>query len=273
MNPPYSAIIIADSIAPCGRRLITAVMTYPRMVHADFMTHRMLSRNASSSRAMPVERTVRQIISNPAEVTWWGANQRGMQATSELRGWRRAVAERIFYAARWPALGAAWSLMKLGLHKQLANRLLEPWAYITVIVSATDLHNLFALRCHPAAQPEIKRAVEALRAAVIASVPKRLAAGEWHLPFVTDEERTALPTETLVKLSVARCARVSYLTHDGKRDLQRDVELYEQLSRDRHLSPTEHAAIALAEPERHGNFTGFKQLRKAIPNEDGEGAR
>lgn len=167
----------------------------------------------------------------------------------------------------------AWTLMKLRLHKQLANRLLEPWAYITVIVSATDLANLFALRCHPAAQPEIRRAVEALRLAVEASTPRMLAAGEWHLPFVTDAERNALPEATLVKLCVARCARVSYLTHDGKRDPQRDVELYEQLTRDRHLSPTEHAAMALDAAERHGNFTGFKQLRKWIRDEDGEGGQ
>jgi hypothetical protein len=142
------------------------------MVHADFMTHRMLSRNASSSRAMPVRHTLDQVRCRPAEVTWWGVNQRGMQARDELSGWRRRAAMALFYGARWPMLGAAWSLMKLGLHKQLANRLLEPWAYITVIVSATDLDNLFALRCHPDAQPEIRRAVEALRAAVASSEPR-----------------------------------------------------------------------------------------------------
>lgn len=272
MDAPYSARIIADSVAPCGRRLITAVMTYPRMVHSELMTHRALSRNSSSSRAMPVNAMMRQVMHDPAQPTWWGANQRGMQANSELTGWRRRAVERIFYGARWPMLVVAWTLMKLGLHKQLANRLLEPWAYITVIVSATDLTNLFKLRCHPAAQPEIRRAVESLRAAVMASTPRQLAAGEWHLPFVTDDERSQLPTDVLLKLCVARCARVSYLTHDGKRDLQRDVELYAQLSRDGHLSPTEHAAVALAEPERHGNFTGFKQLRKTIPDESGEAA-
>lgn len=270
MQTQYTARVIADSIAPCGRRLVTVVMTYPRMVHSELMTHRALSRNSSSSRAMPVNALVRQVMRDPARPTWWGANQRGMQADGELTGWRRAAVERIFYGARWPMLGVAWSLMKLGLHKQLANRLLEPWATITVIVSATDLRNLFSLRCHPAAQPEIRRAVEAVRAAVETSTPRALSAGEWHLPFVTDDERAELPTETLIKLSVARCARVSYLTHDGKRDLQRDVELYDQLARDRHLSPTEHAAQALDVPERHGNFTGFKQLRKLIPNEDGE---
>jgi thymidylate synthase ThyX len=169
-------------------------------------------------------------------------------------------------------LGAAWSLMKLGLHKQLANRLLEPWAYITVIVSATDLDNLFALRCHPDAQPEIRRAVEALRAAVAASEPRHLRMGEWHLPFVTDDERAALPIGTLVKLAVARCARISYLTHDGKRDPERDVQLHDQLLQSRHLSPFEHVAMALDWPVRHGNFTGFKQARKDIAGEDGERA-
>jgi hypothetical protein len=242
------------------------------MVHADFMTHRMLSRNASSSRAMPVRHTLDQVRCRPAEVTWWGVNQRGMQARDELSGWRRRAAMALFYGARWPMLGAAWSLMKLGLHKQLANRLLEPWAYITVIVSATDLDNLFALRCHPDAQPEIRRAVEALRAAVAASEPRHLRMGEWHLPFVTDDERAALPIGTLVKLAVARCARISYLTHDGKRDPERDVQLHDQLLQSRHLSPFEHVAMALDWPVRHGNFTGFKQARKDIAGEDGERA-
>lgn len=266
----YSARIIADSVAPCGRRLITAVLTYPRMVHAELMTHRMLSRNTSSSRAIPVEKTMQQVVCSPAQVAWWGANQRGMQARVELTGAKRWFAQRLFYAARWPMLGVAWMLVKLNLHKQLVNRLLEPWTYITVIVSATELENLFALRCHPDAQPEIRKAIELLRAAVNESVPRQLAAGEWHLPFVTEDERLQLSTDTLLKLSVARCARVSYLTHDGKRDANRDVALYDQLVRDRHLSPTEHAAVALATPDRHGNFVGFMQLRKTIPNESGE---
>jgi hypothetical protein len=242
------------------------------MVHSELMTHRALSRNSSSSRAMPVHAMMHQVVRQPAEPAWWGANQRGMQAHAELLGWRRRLAEALFYGARWPALGAAWTLMKLGLHKQLANRLLEPWAYITVVVSATDLDNLFSLRCHPDAQPEIRRAVESLRSAVAASTPRRLRAGEWHLPFVTDEERSSLSSGTLIKLSVARCARVSYLTHDGKRDPERDVQLHDQLLQSRHLSPFEHVAQALDWPVRHGNFTGFKQARKDIPGEAGEAA-
>jgi len=148
--------------------------------------------------------------------------------------------------------------------------LLEPFAWITVIITATDWANFFTQRCHPDAQPEIKHIAEMMLAAYRASAPATVEMGRWHLPLIQDDERT-LPDEQLCKVSVARCARVSYLTHDGKRDRERDLELYERLlggGANGHWSPFEHVATPASDPERHSaNFAGWEQYRKRFPQE------
>jgi hypothetical protein len=158
----------------------------------------------------------------------------------------------------------------IDLHKQLVNRLLEPFAWITVIVTATDWTNFFTQRCHPDAQPEIKHIADLMLAAYRASVPGLVGAGRWHLPLIADDERP-LPDELLCRLSVARCARVSYLTHDGKRDHARDLELYERLlggGANGHWSPFEHVATPAADPAApSANFRGWEQFRKRFPQE------
>jgi hypothetical protein len=267
----FSVKILADSLAPCGERLTTWELTYPRFIHSEVMTHRVFSRNAASSRAIPIQKMVAAVIRDPAGPIWWGKNQAGMQAREELRGPRRWFAIRVWFAARWFAIVVAWLLWKIGLHKQIANRILEPWSWITVILSSTDFANFFVQRNHIDAQPEFAWVAAEMWTQYDSGTPRRLKAGEWHLPFVSDEEAAELRSLGIDPraVSVGRCARVSYLTHDGRRAPHEDVGLHDRLkaATPGHWSPFEHVARAMAEPRRSGNFVGFEQYRKMFPGE------
>ena len=250
----YEAKVLADSIAQ-GVRLTTLQVTFPRIVLAEFNTHRMFSRNSASSRAIPVEKNIERILADPFIPAAFGANQKGMQSGEALSRADQEQAGEAWYDAMKQAVSHAKALSKIGVHKQWANRLLEPFAWHTVIVTATEWENFFALRCSPEAQPEIRTIAEMMREAMVASTPANLVPGEWHLPFIDDRDVSRNPPregwerpydklsiENAVKLSVARCARVSYLTHDGKRDVEADIALYERLLKSGHMSPFEHAA-------------------------------
>jgi hypothetical protein len=278
-----SARVIADSINPNGERLTTVEATFNRYILAELNTHRMLSRNSASSRAIPVRRILRQVWSDPAMPVSWGANQAGMQARSELLGWRLWAARRLFLLARLPALAIAWLLTRVGLHKQVANRLLEPWIWHTAIISATEWENFFKLRLHPDAQPEFQELARCIRAAMDASVPQRLEWGMWHQPYLQPEDWAAVASSSACAaemgtgfvpetalVSVARCAAVSYVRQGEKRDPQKDIELSMRLRNSGHWSPFEH--VAQAAPVSMGNFSGWKQLRKFYPGESGRKA-
>ncbi len=273
----YSTRVLKDSLAPCGKRLTTWELTYPRFVHAELMTHRMFSRNSASSRAIPTEKLMARIREDPALPQWWGKNQSGMQANEELDGAARAEAERLWLTARDQMLAAVEQLGKVGLHKQLANRLIEPWMFITVIVSATEYSNWFHLRNHRMAQPEIAWVARAMWQQYQEHQPAEVPEGGWHLPLFDEVREGPLDTHQAIdrakKVSTGRCARVSYLTHEGVRDPDKDVELHDRLSsgpatgEPGHWSPFEHVAMALAEPTRSGNFFGWSQYRKAFDTE------
>lgn len=304
----YAAKVLADSVSPDGVRLTTLQVTFPRFVLAEFNTHRMFSRNSASSRAIPVEKRIAMIEEDPFIPEQFGKNQKGMQAHSLLEERDAAIAKDIWFVAVESAISKARGLARLGVHKQLANRLLEPFAWHTCIVTATEWSNFFALRCNPDAQPEIRKAAELMRDAMAASEPRRLEYDDWHLPLVDDEngmmpeiktfiDENAALTESetwslLCKISVARCARVSYLTHDGRRDPQADLELYERLVKSGHMSPLEHVARPITFDDMNadrvmsygandgydaaygpqdmwmGNLRGWFSFRKTIPNED-----
>lgn len=261
-----SAAILRDSIGPSGRRITTFLLRYPRFIHAEFMTHRVFSRNASSSRAIPFQRALENIKADPAMPIRFGKNRPGMQATSDLSQEAQREAEGIWLAALEGAITYAQKLHEMGVHKQLTNRILEPFSHITVVCTATEFDNFFALRHHPAAQPEIYDLADKMAGALKASSPTWLALGEWHLPFIADDD----PNDIDIKLkrSVARCARTSYLTHDNKETtLAKDVELFERLITEEpmHASPAEHQAQAVADSNfRSGNFTGWLQYRKVL---------
>lgn len=271
------AEIIADSINKVGIRLTTFVLTYPRFIHSEFMTHRMFSRNASSSRAIPVKKQIEMVANNPAIPLAFTKNQKGMQGGEALDGKAAELAEKTWMMACFHAMDKARMLADLEVHKQYANRILEPFSHITVVCTSTDYANFFALRCHKDAQPEIQALADEMYKLYSSNEPKSLEDGEWHLPFIDqnseiDTENDTLKFETLIKKSVARCARVSYLTHDGKQSTtSQDVELYNRLvgSTPIHASPAEHQAMATSDKNlRSGNFRGWVQYRQTLNNQN-----
>lgn len=267
------ARVLVDSRNSKGVRLTTFELYYPRFIHAEFMTHRLFSRNAGSSRAIRTDRMIAMVAENPAIPVYWGANQKGMQARQEVDDRDGALAW--WLGARDAALTQHALGLKLGLHKQIVNRVLEPFQMITVIASSTDWDNWFWLRNHPDAQPEIQVLAKCMLKALLESTPASLQAGEMHLPLYRpledDQDVVSLAREldlpqSIIKarLSVARCARVSYLTHDGRRDLLEDLRLHDDLAQSHHYSPFEHVAHACDDKRAYANFHGFKQYRLGL---------
>lgn len=298
--------ILLDSINVANdSRITTWVLEYPRFVHSEFLTHRMFSKNSASSRAIPFEKFVEQITTNPALPVFWGKNQSGMQAVEELSNeyedatsyysnllTPRQRVETYWLEARDEAIKQATRLNSMGCHKQIVNRILEPWFHIRVIMTATEISNFFALRAHKDAQPEIAALASLMLEKYNESTPQRLNPGEWHIPFgdkldIVRLEETYLKINNLLhieanhsyfaeleelkkKIAVARCARVSYYNFDGKDDYAADIKLCDRLfgSTPRHLSPAEHVAQAAEEDKYIGNFRGFKQYRKYFIDEN-----
>lgn len=280
------AKIIADSISELGKRITTMQLRYPRFIHAEFMTHRVFSRNASSSRAIPVKRMIEDLRRDPAMPVFWGSHKAGMQAGDELSGEDLEYVKGGWLLAMDHAITVAEGMVELGLHKQIANRILEPWAHINVVVTATEWDNFYMLRRHKDAQPEIHALADAMWEAQQASTPQLLLPGEWHLPYVNPTDEYGNPVkltggtalENAKKISTARCARVSYLTFEGKpSEMEDDLALYEKLvgSQPIHASPAEHQATPddigagytgedWQYPHEHGNFVGWRQLRRQI---------
>ena len=287
----YDAHIIADSIGPNGARVTSFELTMPRIVLAEFNTHRMFSRNAASSRAIPVEKLLGKIVEDPMLPVWWGKNQAGMQAEGELEGDARVEAEEEWLRLRNDAVNGARHLGKIGLHKQIANRVVEPWMFTTVVCTATEWENAWALRVDPMAQPEFERTMHKAFDEYEKNEPRVLAAGEWHLPYVTfDDEIEQSPTRLgpwkhreLCLISAGRCAAVSYL-NQGKRDPVEDIARATRILDNGHMSPFEHQCRAMTKSDwTHyammaavgwvndrvpvGNIWGFHQFRKELSNE------
>lgn len=274
--------IVADSVSDRGIRLTTFHLRYWRAIHAELMTHRVFSRNARSSRAVPS----RVLLTEPIFIPVFGMNQPGMQsdiiAPPELQDkWRR----------EWQDLAAIcreyverWSSEKM--HKQHANRPLEWFGWIDVLVTSVYWDNFWTLRISEYAQPEFDQLARGMKQAMDLSKPRLLLPGEWHLPYITDEERESdhpIPLEALLKISTARCARLSYKPFDGQADYDAEVSRHDKLvvSSPVHASPAEHQATPdnwysgdfegygakWAHLSEHGNLTGWRQYRKMIPSE------
>lgn len=297
-DPQYSVRIVADSVDPSDVRLTTFLVTYQRFIHSELMTHRDFSRNSASSRAIPAKKLQQMVETDPAMPIFWGLERKGMQADEELPEDVRSYVKARWLQARDQMLAVARELSDLGtvcpewaglgLHKQLVNRLIEPWMKITVLITATRFDNFFHLRCHRAAMPEIQRLAVLMREARRASVPVKMRNGDWHLPFIRpdDEEELCRPNggpsgeehrdHPLVRVSVGRCARLSYLTHDGVRAPAEDIALAARLEHadqpdePGHWSPFEHqAVVSLTYPPRPSNLDGFwVQNRKLYAREN-----
>jgi len=290
-----SSKIVLDSVQPDGVRLTSIEVTLPKFVLAELNTHRAFSRNSASSRAIPVEKMIRRVVVDPV-IPEFGSNRPGMQAGDVLTDAKADEALADWMSARDAAVTCATSMVSNGVHKQVANRLLEPFLFTTVLVTATAraYRHFFALRCHPMAQPEIRVAAEAMRAAMDGSTPRALDYGEWHMPYIHGEDvaqmrarlepilvqfdskhHDYLTMQDVVKISVARCARLSYLTQDGKRDHAADLDLFKRLRTSGHWSPFEHVARAcrnaVQRDPKAGNFeSGWVQLRKEMEGEYSE---
>ena len=269
------AKIIADSVSPEGKRITTLQVKFHRFILPEFNTHRVFSRNFSSSRAIPTKKLLEQVRNEPAMPVHWGANQPGMQAERELEGDELKNAKFAWTRAAESAALMAETMSDLGAHKQIVNRIIEPYLWANGIVTSTEWDNWFELRAHPDAQPEIHELALRMQDAMAASTPRKLQYGEWHLPYITEEEmndpfyeiEANKLSNMLAKISAARCCRVSYLKHDGsKANKDEDLALFMRLAgaEPLHASPLEHQATPSTYNEKHlwGNFFGWTQYRK-----------
>ena len=279
-NPNITARVIADSLNTCGNRLTSLVITLPRIVLAEFNTHRALSKNSGSSRAIPLKKMAEQVMTNPFIPTAYQKEHKGMQGTeyfSEDEATSLSLKSQ-WLDARNYAVHRAKQLSERGLTKQLCNRLLEPFMMHTIISTATEWENFIALRAHDQAEIHIQDAAYKILDALNNSQPTLLKPGEWHIPFgdkinggaladIYYSELLESPIEAAIKIAIARCARVSYMNFEGKDDYAADIKLYNMLKESGHMSPFEHVAQALPYDKQSGNFIGFEQYRKTIEGE------
>ena len=266
-----SAKIIADSISPSGKRITTFELEYARWIHGEFMTHRMISKNAASSRAIPIEKMIQTILDNTAFPVSWGKNQAGMQAEKELDLSVIDACKYQWLEARDNAIETARKLSSLGLHKQITNRVLEPFSHIKVVATATEWDNFFYLRCHKDAQPEFQALAKAMYKEYSTNTSRQLEYGEWHLPYVSKDDLKEFGIKDCKILSASLCAQVSYRKSDDSIEKARTI--FDKLinSKPSHSSPTEHQATPSALGDERssltGNFYGWLQHRKEIVGE------
>ena len=277
-----TAIVLLDSINEQGSRLTTFQVMFHRFILPEVNTHRALSRNYRSSRAVPAKKLIQEVLIDPAMPVRWQRNQPGMQGGDDLTGHHLENAKATWLAAASHAASFAQLQADFGVHKGIVNRIIEPYLMIHGVISATAWSNYYALRHDEMAQPEFYALADVMWEAQKNSKPKLLKLGQWHLPYVDENDRTSL-TEyplndelaMLRKLSVARVARVSYKTFDGLTDPQKDMELHDRLLIDGHMSPFEHQATpehwysgSSFDPQ-NGNFDStWEQYRKTIPGEN-----
>jgi hypothetical protein len=265
------ARVECDSVGENGERLTTIVGTLPRFMLPELNTHRVFSRNSASSRAVPISKTIANVQVSPAVPIEFGSNKPGMQAGAEDPSVAKSAKE-VWLLARDTAVAHAQLMEYMGVHKQIVNRLLEPFMWHEVIITATEWDGFFNQRISELAQPEIRVFAEAVKEAMDASEPAEVGTDGWHLPFIQEDEQ-GLKHAVKVAASVARCARVSYLNHDGVRDITKDIDLFAKLvtAAPPHASPLEHIAMwtsATVHAGAYRNFSnGWIQFRAII--EDG----
>lgn len=247
--------MVAYSVSPSGKEIITYELEYPRFIHGEFMTHRNFSRNAMSSRAVPIEKMIEQVRTNPAVPIHWGKNQSGMQAKVELEGSDLGSTICEWEAAARLAASCAEKMDEYGAHKQVVNRILEPFQVMKTVMTTTEINNFFYLRCHEDAQPEIKELADCMYEAYNSCEAELLKNGEWHTPYV-DHFRASdgdavleyhsnsigLSVEDALKVSASCCAQVSFRVYDD--GIDKAKRIYDRLveSKPVHASPFEHQA-------------------------------
>lgn len=291
-----TAKIIQDSVYK-GKRITTFELEYPRFIHSEFMTHRVFSRNAASSRAIPIDAMHRQILADPAMPVSWGKNQPGMQAKEDLPPEHTEIAKQIWAKACKDAVHWSSKLANLGAHKQIANRITEPFMNMKTVMTTTQVENWFWLRNHTDADPTIHELAKVMLEAMDNSTPMELVSGEWHVPYIHREivenkltystNNTLLTLEEAKKVSASCCAQVSYRKNDDS--LEKALMIYDKLinSSPQHASPIEHQATPITKTHLSdcynpkdwekgvthvdrwggywsGNFQGWVQFRQFI---------
>lgn len=280
-----TATVVQDSIDKrTGTRLTTLELEYPRFIHSEFMTHRLLSRNAASSRAIPTNKLIDLVKQRPAFPVEWGKNQPGMKASSELELYDELTARHHWQQAADDAVNAATKLNRLSVHKQITNRVLEPFQFIKVVCTATEYDNFFYLRNHTDAQPEIKELASTMLRAMTSSVPLEISNGQWHLPYIKRDIRNnsiiysvvdgdgishCIDVETATKISASCCAQVSYRVLST--DVAKAEDIYKRLveSKPVHASPFEHQATPITNISNPYNST--QSWEKGITHRDVHG--
>ena len=264
--------------------LWTFELTYPRYIHSEFMTHRQFSRNASSSRAIPVSKVIQQVVNNPVIPPKIYMNKAGMIGDVEAGAADAEAFRDLWIYAATNAVKTAECMEELGIHKQHINRILEPFQFIHVIVTATEWDNFFRLRLASDAQPEMQDLAKAIYEEMnkFKDTPYGYIKGElegesWIItvPYVTDNDLDILGDDcdnaTVMKVSAARCARVSYNNHDGsKPDIKKDLELFDRLYTSGHMSPLEHTCLMDECYVHNANLMGWKSLRYLVENNEVE---
>jgi len=273
MLPIISAEIIADSISASGTRITTFELVYPRIIHAELMTHRVFSRNAASSRAIPIETINKMIKKGAARPAHWGKNQSGMQAFEECSEKIRRIVDESgkvvaegYTADEWwdlaaaSAVGFSQQMADAGYHKQVCNRLTEPFQYMKVIVTATSYDNWFNLRNHVMADPTIHMLAVTMLESYKESTPRLLSNGEWHTPYYgsgfwtpfgeTDKDVHGVTLADALSISASCCAQVSYRKLDDSLEKAQSIvgKLIPGNDEPAHASPFEHQATPLKVP-------------------------
>lgn len=266
--------ILSSYNADTDDTIHTVLCTYPRWIHSELMTHRVFSRNAASSRAIPVRRLLESALNNPAKPMLWLKDKPGMQGGEPLHDEDQEAADKMWYEARDNSVRVASYLSSLGVHKQAINRLLEPFTHITTLITSTEWDNFFELRDHRDAEPHIQMLAVTIKNAITGSPFQNLVSGQWHTPFVN----SILPEAPELRRSVACCASTSYQTVEGDEMTQERADsICAKLTKSVpfHASPFEHIAQAdkrynggYLRPTSHRNFRGWIQLRALI--EQGE---
>ncbi len=305
----YKAKVVLDSVSYrySKHRLTTFEITFPRIVLAEVVTHRNnsdswgfeiaersttadISKNSASSRAIPIERMIKAVQDDPYIPERFSKAGKGMQGDGWLEGDDHEMAVEAWLRARDQAIVSAGVLLSIGAHKQEANRLLEPWAWVTQIVTATEWPNFFALRCHKAAAPAFQKIARLMYLRMRESEPRGLENNQWHLPMVdekiSDNFRFQIPAAMLdagsfqisdipeeIQFSAARCAWVSYENHARESTPEAMKATFARLFAEVpvHASPIEHQATPmpgwLPYDYRRSNLNGWFQARKLVANE------
>lgn len=302
--------VIAHSISKKGKEILTYELVYPRAVHSELAVHRMLSKNSASSRAIPIPRVIEMVRNNPAMLSRYGSNQAGMQD----KGFEHD--EPVVFQGKSYTIREAWklgaefmcdlaeSIHEAGYHKQVGNRLLEPFQWMKVVLTGTEFANFFWLRDHEAADPTIAELARKMLEAKQRSSPVLLGDDDWHVPYFENgywiAERVGMAGLTVnssgitlqeaLDISTSCCAQVSYRKLDKSQEKADTV--ISRLNLDgkhpedpAHASPTEHQATPMTGDTMifngfptgytsyhkdlgmmSGNLAGWIQYRQLIPN-------